>query len=102
MAAVPNYVQNTLRHLPVSWDETRFIDGPPGQYAVIARRKGRDWYVAGINGQAKPMDLNLNLDFVRASSGELITDGEGKHPFVRRAITLDQPLPINLKPFGGF
>jgi len=102
MAAVPNYVQNTLRHLPVSWDETRFIDGLPGQYAVIARRKGSDWYVAGINGQAKPMALNLNLDFVRASSAELITDGEGKHPFVRRAVTLGQPVPINLKPFGGF
>ncbi|HMY40469.1 MAG TPA: glycoside hydrolase family 97 catalytic domain-containing protein, partial [Marinagarivorans sp.] len=50
MAKVPHYVKNILRDLPVSWDETRFVDGFPGRYAVIARRKGNQWYVAAING----------------------------------------------------
>lgn len=102
MAAVPTYVKNILRGLPVSWDETRFIEGIPGRYAVIARRTGSAWYVAGINAEAKAMNLHLNLAFACASGGELISDGDKINQFVRRDITLGQPVPISLKPFGGF
>lgn len=38
------------RELPASFDETRFLQGEIGKFAVVARRKGRTWYVAGING----------------------------------------------------
>ena len=40
-----------IRHIPSTWDETIVL--PPsevGEVAVMARRKGRDWYLAGING----------------------------------------------------
>lgn len=36
--------------VPVAWDDTRFIEGYPGKYIVLARRKGTTWYLAGING----------------------------------------------------
>jgi alpha-glucosidase len=35
--------------LPRSWDDSRLVDGYPGKYAVIARRSGDTWYIAGIN-----------------------------------------------------
>ncbi len=38
------------RELPASFDETRFLQGEIGKFAVVARRKGHTWYVAGING----------------------------------------------------
>ena len=50
-----------LRQLPTTWDETRFIDGYPTKYVVLARRHGNQWYVAGLNGTDKAMTLNLNL-----------------------------------------
>jgi alpha-glucosidase len=40
-----------IKHIPATWDETIVL--PPseiGEVAVFARRKGRDWYIAGING----------------------------------------------------
>lgn len=29
----------------VSWDDTKMIDGYPGDKVVIARRKGNQWYI---------------------------------------------------------
>ena len=50
-----------LRRLPTTWDETRFIDGYPGKYVVLARRHGEQWYVAGLNATKEPLKLTLNL-----------------------------------------
>ena len=58
--AQPQEVQDFLSSLPNVWDETRFVSGYPGESAVIARRSGNVWYVAGINGtdDAKVVDLS--------------------------------------------
>ena len=50
-----------LRRIPTTWDETRFIDGYPGRYVVLARRHGSQWYVAGLNAQKEPLTLSLDL-----------------------------------------
>ncbi len=33
-------------HVPTAWDDTRVLHGQIGQYAVIARRRGAEWYWA--------------------------------------------------------
>jgi len=38
-----------LKQVPVTWDETRFMAGEPGEYVAVARRSGDVWYVGGIN-----------------------------------------------------
>ncbi|MCW1923873.1 glycoside hydrolase family 97 protein [Luteolibacter arcticus] len=46
--------------LPTTWDETRVIDGYPGSHATIARRKGKVWFLAGLNGStARTFDVPL-------------------------------------------
>ena len=50
-----------LRVIPTTWDETRFIDGYPGRYVVLARRHGSQWYVAGLNAQKEAITLTLDL-----------------------------------------
>ena len=37
-----------LKVVPTTWDETRVLDGRIGEYVVIARRHGSDWYVGAI------------------------------------------------------
>ncbi len=32
------------------WDETRWLRGEPGEYAVVARHAGERWLIAGITG----------------------------------------------------
>lgn len=55
----PAYCLDFLRDVPTTWDDIRYIDGYPGKYAVIARRKGGKWYVSAINADATPYKLDL-------------------------------------------
>ena len=66
-----------MRSVPTKWDETRYVAGYPGQYAVIARKSGGKWYVAGINARKEPVSLELNLDFIQSGEAVVYSDGEG-------------------------
>ena len=58
---LPQFELDFLRQIPTYWDETRFIDGYPTRYAVIARRTGNQWYIGGLNGTDQPITLTLQL-----------------------------------------
>ena len=58
---LPQHELDFLKQLPTTWDETRFIDGYPGKYVVLARRHGNDWYIAGLNAQKEPLKLTLDI-----------------------------------------
>jgi hypothetical protein len=79
-------VQDYLRHLPGQWEESRFLQGYPGKYVVIARRAGSRWYVAGINGSQESMRLDLDLSFIAADQGTLIRDGDRPRELQRHEI----------------
>jgi hypothetical protein len=57
----PKVSMDFLREVPTVWDETRFIDGYPGKYVVLARRHGQTWYIAATNATKEPMKLTLDL-----------------------------------------
>lgn len=61
LSELPQHEIDFLKSVPTTWDETRFVDGYPGKYAVVARRHGDKWYVAALNGTNKPLSLNLSL-----------------------------------------
>lgn len=71
-------VKSFMSNVPVAWDDTRFIEGYPGEYVVMARRKGTTWYLAGINGTTSRKKLTLPLDFLQDANYqmELFTDGK--------------------------
>jgi alpha-glucosidase len=105
MAKMPDYVKDFLRHVPAIWDDSKFIDGYPGKYAVLARKGEGRWHVAGINGEASEKTLTLDLGSVPgASTGLLITDGEAGALFTQTPVTLgsDRKLTVTIKPHGGF
>lgn len=67
-----NYLQEPdamefLGLIPTVWDETRVLDGRIGDYVVIARRKGRDWYVGAMTDWT-PRELEIDLSFLSPSS----------------------------------
>lgn len=67
LLAQPQVVRDFLTNLPTVWDETHLISGYPGNHAVMARRKGASWYVAGINGTdaSKEIDLSKLSQYVK-------------------------------------
>jgi hypothetical protein len=106
MAKAPDYVRDFLKHVPSVWEDTKFLDGYPGQFVVLARLGEGRWYVAGINAGTTEKKLSLDLGALSVrGSGMLITDGEGGNlSFRQEQVELDfgEKLNVTLKPNGGF
>ncbi len=64
----PQWAIDFMKEVPTIWDEVRFIDGYPGKYAILARRHGAKWYVAGINAQKETLKLKVKLPMIAAGS----------------------------------
>jgi hypothetical protein len=105
MAKVPGYVQAFLRQLPDVWDDTRFLDGYPGKFAVFARRGGGRWYVAGINAEETTRKLTLDLrELSVLTTGTMITDGEGGNMSFKQTMLqmpADKRIELTIGPRGG-
>ena len=103
MAAQKDFVKKYMSTLPVTWDDVKFIDGFPGKYVVLARKKGDRWYIAGINGENSERKVTLNVPFVKsASKGIIITDSDNAKDFIKRNINFSTPVTITMHPYGGF
>ena len=102
--AQPQEVQDFLSSLPSVWDETRFVCGYPGESAVIARRSGHIWYVAGINGtdDTKKLTLSLSNIVTKSSAIQAFFDGKDqKKPWDIKSLK-QLPSEITCQPRGGF
>lgn len=53
-----------IKQVPTSWDETRVLNGLPGEYITIVRRKGADWYLGAMNGLTVEKKYELPLSFL--------------------------------------
>ena len=102
--AQPVEVQDYLSHLPAAWDETRYVSGYPGESAVLARRKGVTWYVAGINGRDEAQMLDVPLAFLAGipyRATVFADSGNADAPWdIRTATSL--PSTVTCQPRGGF
>jgi alpha-glucosidase len=108
MAKAPEDVRNFLTTVPSIWDDTKFIDGFPGKFAVLARKGDGRWYVAGINGEDAGKTLMLDskkLGVKPTTKGTLITDGDGGNLSFRTEVVQPAPdgtIKVALKSHGGF
>ena len=57
----PAWAVDFMKQVPTTWDETRFIDGYPGKYIIMARRCGTRWFVVGINAEEQPLKKTITL-----------------------------------------
>jgi hypothetical protein len=104
--AAPDYVQKFLRTVPVTWDETRLLDGIPGEMILLARRKGNDWYVAGLNGGTAPRTVSVPLGFLGRGTyqANVISDAQTPRSFAQRTESVRRggPLTVTMAGRGGF
>lgn len=49
--------------MPTIWDDTRVLEGRIGEYAVIARRSGPEWFIGAMNA-GEPRSFNLQFSFL--------------------------------------
>lgn len=103
---LPEAPREFLKNFPTTWDETKLINGYPGEMVVIARRKGKLWYVAGLNGKDTAQTLNLTFNFLGNSnySFQIFKDGIDAKSIASetRSIKKSNTLQIQCLPRGGF
>lgn len=77
---VPAVCMDFMKQVPTTWDETRFVDGYPGKYVVLARRQGDTWYLAAVNAGKEPLKLKLDLDMFAGKTVALYKDDKKGEP----------------------
>ena len=99
---LPQFEMDFLRGLPTTWDETRYLDGYPGKYVVMARKHGNDWYVAGLNALKEPMTLTLDLmDFGFTRPQYYIDNKKGEPTLTTLKPDKKGRVKVTIQPNGG-
>jgi len=104
--ALPAIPKDFLKNVPVNWDDTKLVDGYPGEKVVIARKKADKWYVGGVNGKDVAQTLSLNLSFLGEGNYSLllIKDGASNQSFKTETISVKNTDIVNVSCLirGGF
>lgn len=104
MTKVSDDVRNFLKTLPDNWDDVKFLEGYPGKYAVIARRSGDRWYIAGINGEITEKKVDIDLEAFNKNKATIFTEGTNGELFSKTELNVlkEKNYSLTLKGNGGF
>ncbi len=103
LTEMPGFIIDFMKSIPTTWDETVYIDGYPGKYAVVARRSGNQWYVAGVNAQKEAIKLKLDLPMLAGMKLKLYNDDKKRETNLNElTIKSNGATEITIQPNGGF
>ncbi len=108
---LPKKIKQLLSELPSTWDDTKLLAGDVGKYVVLARRKGNNWYIAGINGTDENQVIRFNCKALKTKAklalviedtdnmpaGEKFAFKVAEEPFLSK-----EDIQFACKPRGGF
>lgn len=105
--ALPPAEKIFLTHVPASWDDTRLISGYPGKSVTMARRKGKQWFIGGINGQNRGGQVTVDFSFLPPDKKyqlTLLCDGDNDMAFQEQYIVVENKdkIQVNWLARGGF
>ena len=97
------------RPVPTVWDDTKPLDGKIGDFVVVARRHGTDWYIGAMTDWTA-RDLTIDLSFLPAGSFALTAFEDGVNTsrfasdYKRTTQTVDRAtkLTVHLAEGGGW
>lgn len=94
--------------LPTVWDDTKVLDGYPGEYGVVARRNGTSWFVGALTGDEE-RQVEIPLDFLQKGktyeaiiySDDVNSTSETKVKIEKRKVTSGDILGYEIKRQNG-
>ncbi|MDD4969110.1 MAG: glycoside hydrolase family 97 protein [Paludibacter sp.] len=102
-------IMKFLSEVPATWDDTKVLDAKYGEYAVVAKRSNKDWFVGGMSNWNE-RDININCSFLTPGikyKAEIYRDGDDanlhaeKYIFEMKEVTSTLKLSIHLANGGG-
>ncbi len=98
-----------FNNVPTVWDETKVLTAEIGEIGVIARRKGNDWWIGGINGEtARTVDVDFSFLKEGANySAKIYTDDETVKTRTRvrieeKELNAESKMTMDVKANNGF
>jgi len=98
-----------LAPVPTTWDETKVLDAKMGDYVVVARRKGRVWYIGGMTDwTARTLDIDLLFLPVGTFRMDAYEDGPNAYrvgiDYKKKKLSVNKNsrIKINMAPGGGW
>lgn len=98
-----------LVRVPVVWDDLKVLDAKTGDYLLLARRSGNDWFVGGMTDwNRRQMELDLSFLPSGEYSMEIFQDGinADKHAqdykHLKSNVKSGDKLKIEMAPGGGW
>ncbi|MGH9941178.1 MAG: glycoside hydrolase family 97 catalytic domain-containing protein, partial [Pyrinomonadaceae bacterium] len=98
-----------LRVVPTSWDETRVLEGRIGEFIVVARRRGREWFVGAMTNESG-RTLRLPLGFLKRGAYLITEYADGRDAAANprqvsaatKSVRASETLTLRLAPSGGY
>lgn len=98
-----------LQAVPTTFDETKVLAAKVGEYALLAKRKGNDWFVGGMtNWTGRNIDIDFSfLPQGRSFTAEIYADTQAddkdaaKYEYKTWSVTNETRMPFRLAGGGG-
>ncbi|MDR1119995.1 MAG: glycoside hydrolase family 97 protein, partial [Dysgonamonadaceae bacterium] len=99
-----------LAHVPTVWDKTVPLDAQLGEYIVMAKQTGKEWYVGGMSSWAAH-DVTVDFSFLSPGTSwqaAILKDGQNAGNYPTRyagdtiTVTSESRLALNMAQGGGF
>ena len=98
-----------LSPVPSVWDETKVLDAKIGEYVLVARRSGHDWYVGAMTNWTG-RDLEVDLSFLPSGTFTMDAYQDGMnadryasdYKRTKTQVNNGQKLKVTLAPGGGW
>jgi alpha-glucosidase len=95
--------------VPVVWDDIKVLDGKVGDYILLARRSGRDWFVGGLTDWDS-RQVELDLSFLPAGDYliDIFQDGINAdnhaqdYKYIKNDIKSGDKMTVKMAPGGGW
>jgi hypothetical protein len=102
LTELPQFELDFLKQVPTTWDKTRFIDGYPGKYVVLARKHDDNWYVAGLNAESQAKMLIIEMEEWAGKTVDYYVDDPKKGPQLQQ-LKFDKKgkAKVTIQPMGG-
>jgi alpha-glucosidase len=98
-----------IKHVPATWDETKVLNGEPGEYITIARRHGNEWFLGSMtNWSLRQLDIPLTFLGTGRFTADVYADAPDADRFPKKVIVdkkmVDSGtgLKAKLAPGGGY
>lgn len=96
-----------IKEIPSVWDETIILpQSSISEMAILARRKGNDWYLIALNGKSKKA-VTVETDFLMKGNWKLFAaedDPYNQKNIILRYLKISsgEPLTLSLNSEGGY